>query len=530
MATARAKALRQRQPSAQLASSSYRAADTVRSRQYNDGARGGSADHHIDNRSRETIRELSRSMERNAHEYSVLVGRWCDDMGTPMPRFTTSDDKLNTWLSARFEQRAALQRGGFDARQMSNWAGLVRLWQSHFAFDGDVFVLKQNDGRVSTWEAQNVCGGPQPNQYNRTVGGMRLDASGAATALFIAPNGRGGFPDKARAKEYSADQAFWFANRTRHSQTRGLPPLVSGLDDIERVDALLESTVISGEQASNVYGAIKGISSALARNRGPGTSAPVTAGGKSAPLETSVNPADQTPDWVESSRGALLMLYDQQEYQPIQATHPNVNVSPFMISVLRMIGMGLSYPYEVAFMDMGTLSWSAGKTLITLARGGMSKWRSEVFEPGLSSFLRWNTEREIEEYAGTIPSDFNTDQFVWDWPELPWPDPVKEETRNTLAFQNKTDSPQRLIGHAWKKIREELAEADRLDDKLSVDRLAELQRLIDKENEANPNLKLTRAEVLAILGAKSAPGAFLQGAASQAAIAGSDEPSSKAKD
>jgi hypothetical protein len=518
MTTARATALRLRSPSAKLASNSYRSADTQRSRNHNDGARGGSGDRHVDDRSRDTIRELSRSMERNAHEYAVFLSRWCDDLGTPWPRFTTSDPELNKWLSNRFRLRAGKQKGGFDSRQLNTWSALVRLWQSHLALDGDVFVLKLDNGTVSTWEAQNVAGGPQPNQYRRTTGGLRLDADGAPTAVYLAPNGTGGFPDKARAKEYPVEQAFWFLNRTRHSQTRGLPPLVSALDDIERVDALLESTVISGEQASNVYGAIKGISSELARNRGTGFSAPVTAGGKAAPIETSMNPADNAPDWVDSARGSLLMLYDNQEYQPIAASHPNTNVPPFMISILRMIGMGLSYPYEVAFMDMNTLSWSAGKTLITLARTGMERWRNDVFEPGLSDFLRWWLEREIDDYTGIVPTDFATDQFVWDWPELPWPDPIKEETRNRLAFDNQTDSPQRLLGHHWADIREENAQADLLTDKLTVVRLAELQKLIDIENAKNPNLKMMRAEVLAILGAKTAPGAFLQGAAQQAAV------------
>lgn len=517
MPTARAARLRHRSPTAQLASTSYRAASDVRSRMANDGARGGSADRHVDDRSRDTIRELSRSLERNAHQYSVFIRRWADDMGTPWPRFTTSDENLNKWLAKRFEQRAGLHSGGLDARQINTWSAMNRLWQTHVAFDGDVFALKLDTGRVQTWEAQNICGGPQPNQYRRTTGGLRLDQYGAPTGIFVSPNGAGGFPQKALAKEYSAEQAFWFSYRTRYSQTRGLPPLVSGMDDVERVDAMLESTVISGEQASNVYGAIKGISSALARNRSPGTSAPVTAGGRNAPLETSVNPADNAPDWVESARGALLMLYDNQEFQQVTSNHPNPNVTPFLVSVLRMVGMGLAYPYEVAFMDMGTLNWSASKTLITLARTGMNGWRNDVFQPGLNTFGQWWLEREIDEWNQKLPQDFALDQFVWDWPQLPWPDPVKEETRNTLAFANKTDSPQRLLGREWSRIREENAQADELDDKLTVNRLAKLQREIDAANAANTNLKLQRAEVLAILGAKSAPGAFLQGAAAQAA-------------
>jgi capsid protein len=509
MATARGLALRV-PLSLRAAAGSYRASETTRSRVAVRGA--GGADRHVDDQTRARARELMQDLLRNAHPATVLHGRWLDDLGVPMPRSTTGDEQWDSQVDALWQIDAQRKRGGLDARGMHTWAGLFRGWASATAGDGDVLIVKGEDLMLRTYEAERIAGPSGGNQHQRTVGGVVLGRDGEPLRTYVAPVRAGGWVDAKAAEPVEQEACVFFQHLTRHSQTRGLPVLVAGLDDFERLDSMLESTVIAGEQNSNLFGAIKGLKSELAAGaRGPATSAPISAKGAPAILDTGANPADRVPDYYETARGALLMLYDDQEYQAIQPTAPNLAIGPFMTWMLRLLSLGYSYPYELALMDLGGLSWSSSKTLVTLARAGMARWRGQVFEAGLRDIRNWWLAAKIN--AGLIRPRDDWESHAWDWPELPWPDPLKEEQRNVLAYANGSDSPQRVVGHAWADIRRENHQAVLLSDALAVERLAKLQQSIDVANAANKNLNLTRAEVLAINGAVTAPGAFLQAAA-----------------
>jgi hypothetical protein len=138
-------------------------------------------------------------------------------------------------------------------------------------------------------------------------------------------------------------------------------------------------------------------------------------------------------------------------------------------------------------------------------------------------YLNWLT---TEIAAGRIPARPDFTEVAWDWPQLPWPDPIKEEQRNQLAIANGTDSIQRIVGPAWREILREQAEVAQLRDALAISRIGNIQAEIDKLAKQYPNLALTWAQVITLAGATSAPGAYLQATAAvdQAAGSGSASP------
>lgn len=493
---------------AALAANSYRAAASKRNRGGLSVPTAG-ADYHVDTRTRQDARELSRSLIRNAEHAAVLHSRWQDVMGVAMPRPASADPAWNEQVQKAFEARAKLVRGGFDAAERFAWPALQRQWIGHVGSDGEVYAILLADGTVATCEAHTVTGPAVGNQFQRSIDGVVIDNRNRLVRIYVAPE-RNGVARREEAKPFDAANVLAFVHRTRASQTRGLPPLVAGLDDFERTDSVVESTVISAEQQAALPVVIKKIKSELLKGAGGTGYSPRTANGNPAPIDGGVT-SDTIPDWIDTARNSILMLADDQDVANIPLTQPNMNVPPFVTWMIRCLGLGLGMPYEIAFMDMNSMSWSSGKTLITLARDALAHWRGNVIEPGLSQFYHWWITNEIA--AGRIPARADALSVAWDWPQLPWPDPIKEEQRNNLAIANGTDSLQRIVGPAWRDILREQAEAARLRDTLAIARIGNIQAEIDKLTKQYPNLSLTWAQVITLAGATSAPGAYLQATA-----------------
>ncbi len=233
---------------------------------------------------------------------------------------------------------------------------------------------------------------------------------------------------------------------------------------------------------------------------------PITNNGLPAPMDAGASNVDQVPDYVSAARGALMMLYEDQEFHQVKNENPNLNVPPFMTFLLRLHALGLGYPYELAFMDVGDMSWSAGKTLITLARTSMAKWRTQTFGPTLTHLAMWQVERWADEFNDPMPADASV---VWSWPELPWPDPFKEEQTNKLGRENGTTSTRR-IEPDWQKIQDEIVEEDSRRDTLSIARIARIQQQCNDANKKTEGLDLNWRQIVALVGATSQPGHYLQ--------------------
>ncbi len=504
MAMARAQLLRQRAGMVQASIGSYRAAENPRTRAIRYW--GGSGDVHADHRTRRIIREMTRHLERNSHVWGILHDRWLDDLGTPDPAFRSDDLEWNARMHARWQEKKELARGGWDSRQLVNFSSWFRLFAGSVGRDGDAAVVKVEDGTWALIESDRIDAPMKGNQYQSTITGMTLNRVGAIQKIWVCPMSNG-YPQIGQAVPYAAEDIEFCAHRKRISQTRGMPPLVAGMDDFERGDSLLESTVIQAEQASSIWGVIKKLKAELARGTGGQAIAPVTNNGMKSPLDAGASNIDQVPDYVSAARGALMMLYEDQEFLQVKNENPNLNVPPFMQFLLRLHSLGLSYPYELAFMDMNRNSWSNGKMLITLARTGMKRWREQTFGPTLTHLAQWQLERWADEFNDPLPKNWGT--IRWSWPEIPWPDPLKEEQTNKLARENGTTSTQRMVPE-WRRVQEEITEEDKRRDTLQIERIVEAQKLCNKYNATVPGLDLRWPHVVSLVGATSAPGAYLQ--------------------
>lgn len=465
MATARAHATRRAQGARGLAAAagSFRATNPARSRVR---VFGGSGDYHADRWSRRVLRELSQDLVRNAECYDIFLTGTARLLGAPTPRPTSSSEAWNQQVARRWKGRAMRSRGGFDSRGLQSWHDLCPSWWTAWLRDGDIATIPLDDGTVATVTAEQIDSPTQPgNQHHRTLGGLTMTRRGDVVKVWVAPLDARGRAQLPAAHPWAADEVNLLAWRPDNTYSRGIPILTSGLDNAERIDGLIESEVVSAEQASNLYGALE---RQLAAGQ-VATAAPLSGIDDSGSSTGSPAPDERDQvDYVSFPSGSYLDLPPGLKWTNLQPQRPNLDVPEFMRQLLAMSCAKVGIPYAVIYCDFKGVNWSGNRGLVSLTRDALSGLRASHLEPFVDPLYAWDLGRglatgELRPPAGMSLSDLTA--HAWDWPDRPeWPDPHKEERRHELALSQYTDSLHRIIGPDWlQRITERLAELEAID-------------------------------------------------------------------
>lgn len=451
---------------------SYRAAMNPRTRVSTPF--GGSGDQHVDAWSRRMMRELSRDMDRNADTFRVMNDAFaCAVVGEGVQyRPTTKDPEWNKTVAKKIHEKMLMDRNGVDSRGMrSGYRGQYDYVRS-FAVDGEVGLIKLDDRTVQFFESEQLTNGGR--LAHRDVDGVKMTEAGKVEALHICPYDVMGRLDLGGGDDYEADVVEWVANRSRFSQTRGVPLLVAALDDWERLDSFRESEIIAAEQGSQIYGAIEhppGDS---------GTSKPFTPSNPTVdPSETvrgGVNGQSQI-DWQPTTAGALLDLPNGKKYTPINPQRPNRDAVPFLMELLRQFCANIGLPYEFVYNDVRGLSWSVNRALVQMARDRIKIWQTQFFGPVISNWFKWMLVGMIED--GEIDKHEEWDKHELAWPQISWPDEGAEYEAQQLGLLKGLTTRHRVHGPHWRDILEE--------------RFTELEfasELTAKHNEAYPDFQV----------------------------------------
>lgn len=459
---------------------------------------GGSGDQHADPWSRRIIRELSRDMDRNSDTYRTLMDEWVRVMVGDGVRalFRSSNEEWNQRANRLIHKRMSSIRGGVDSRQMKTGYRLLGDFVRSCGVDGDGAILKLTGAMIQVIESEQITSGTTgmsmgPLNY---CDGIKMDAGGAPKKFHICPySQKTGAIDYGRGKDYDADVVEFVAiGSARSSQTRGLPLLVAGLDDWERIDSYKESEIIAAEQSSMIYGAIEypeGNMGAGARYANDGS-----VGGASAPLPGFRGgfKDDGTIDWNPVSAGYIMELPNGVKYVPINPQRPNRDTAPFLIEMLRQFGANAGLPYELVYNDLRGLSWSIHRAMVVVARDKIKHYQTTYFQPIFTNFYVWLTAQLIEE--GELEEVDGWDEVELAWPQISWPDEGKEFEAQNLGLRSALTNRHKLFGPEWRKMLDE--------------RMIEIiyaSELVTQYNKQYPDFKMTPHEFLGLADTKETP-------------------------
>jgi capsid protein len=202
----------------------------------------------------------------------------------------------------------------------------------------------------------------------------------------------------------------------------------------------------------------------------------------------------------------------------IAPTHPTQNHEAWKKSKLQQILLPLGMPAVVGMMDSQDTSYSGGRIDLQNfgAVTGMTDGELErcILDRLVAIAIREGT---LAGALGNAPEDL---EWQWVWPAIPHVDPVKQATAQRMRKQDGTidDSTAAAEYGLDAATLVESRQREQLEaDKRLLDRIAEMQRYAAKLRKDDASLDIPWPLVLAVSGAQTAPGAFLQGAAATGA-------------
>lgn len=505
---------------------SYRSTDLNRARTIN---RDGSGDRHADDYSRRLARELARDQDRSNGAYRCLVTCFIDlvigEGAMPLP--TSKDLAWNKRVSDfMVEDLATLDIEGADT-----YGALQRKWARAVVNDGDLLLVKTPKG-VATVEADRIDGKASGNQYRRTVGGIQIDSETGARKAFgvCSYNANGSYVRTEDPTWYPPEEVIFTGTSSRKSQVRSLPALVAVLDDSERADSLIESEIITAEQASMIWGFISDPNG----NGAGGAIDPLASANPDGSAAVGGVPTSQNPNGYANPASSvsfqdftagLLTFLGKRSFQQAQTAKPNLNVPEFIRTLMRIFAAELGVPVEMALLDVGRMSWSANKALIAIAKKRHQVWRSQVFGPMFSAIYLWRLGRAIS--AGLLPLVADWRSHLHSWPADPSPDGPDQVTTDQGNLAIGRTSLHRLVGPDWEQVLREQGLEQRVRDSEAIARVLAAHDLIASLKKKDPTLDVTWQQIVTLGGATTAPGAYLAATAKNTqadAEAGLDTP------
>jgi hypothetical protein len=445
-----------------LAARSYQAAESAAARRV---PFDGAGSYHADPRSRDLVRRICRSMDRNASVFSgplttclfLLLG----DGTWPRPRFTgpESDHLSQAWgLDAADSARCP-----FDADGRMSLADLLHQFGRAYLRDGDVLGAFNTTGQVRLVEGDRLCVTSRPGKT--IIDGLEL-SDGKEVAYWVADYGPGGIIDRRTIKRVPRDSAVFSAYRDRVSAARGVSPLAAAVENLDLVDRMGDSEAATAAMSARVLSFI----------------------------ERTGN--DENADIIDQNRveigdAAMVAVPKGWKSTPNNTNRPNLNVPAFRLQEMRSAYMVLGIPFELLTQDLNQLNFAASRSLKKLAETGLGQWRRRIFGALLSRLVSgWLAQRGQDP---TLP-------VAWDWPRLDLHDRNKEAAADSAEIENRTASRRRLVGPDRLAILDELAEEERHQDALLLKRIEAADVGVEALRTKRPEIDLTWRDVVQLPG------------------------------
>lgn len=318
-----------------------------------------------------TLREHSRDLIRNAPLAAGAVNTVVTNVvGTGLAMQSRIDHEflgLDAEAASRWQKSAEREyrlwcenRFECDATSTQNFYGMQDLVFRSALVNGDVVAIlpwRQVAGCVYGLKVQAVEGDrlatPPDQVTNPSIfGGVEVDDFGATVALHVAdrhPNALARVRGKVtfnriavRGETSGRLNAIHLFRRTRPDQRRGEPYLAAVIEPLKQLDRYTEAEIMAA--------VISGMFTVFVEH-GADDSAPV-------PIDDGGKPGSESE--VQLASGAIVDLEHGAKASFANPGRPNVAFDPFVMAVLRQIGVALELPFEVLIKHY-TASYSAAR-------------------------------------------------------------------------------------------------------------------------------------------------------------------------
>ena len=411
---------------------------------------GGRADFHLEQTlDRRSLVDRARQLERNSVFADVLLQ--CSTENVIGQGFTlqpnTADDDWNAKALSLWNEWGRDP----DVRGMSSWSELLALKYRSYLRDGDVGTILLGDGKIQTFESDQLSTPFGSFLQRDMVDGITLDRRGRPTsyAIVTSPDPVNSAVRHQQHETIPAESVVFLARRQRLGQTRGVPSFAGSAWLFDQIDGTIEAVTIAARMAAS-FGLVV-----------------TSASGKLSGLPNSSKTSDGVTrrKWTIEP-GMFKTLRPDESLAQIKPEQPTTNFPEYIASLVRFVALEFSLPLEL-FYDFSNANFSNHKAAMLTAQRTW-RCRQKVMSAYSSRIYLWKLIQWMKQ--GLLPVREDALEHEWDLPGWRWLDPVKEFQAAQAAVDAGFDSPSGVVqrqGGNFKAIqaqrKRDLAEMETVD-------------------------------------------------------------------
>lgn len=345
-----------------------------------------------------------------------------------------------------------------DIAQQQNFYELQALVLRSVLESGDCFTLLPDGQRSATQpyalrlqvlEADRVGNPLGQMDSARIAGGVRLDERGAPEAFHLYHQHPGGWLPGQGGALYAGQwvervgrsgrrRMLHHLRKLRPGQPRGLPYLAPIIDCIKQISRYTEAEIMAAVITAYLTVFIE------------------TPTGATAPVFDGTAPGDGAPGQeVGLGMGAVVGLAAGEKPHTVNPGRPNPNFEPFILAVIKQMGMALGLPYELLVKQFNS-SYSASKAALLDAWvyfRSVRTWLSLSFcQPVYETWLA----EAVAIGRIAAPGFFSDPLLRWAYTRAAWPgdsmgsiNPKEEVAAYTAAIDARLMTRERAEWELW---------------------------------------------------------------------------------
>ena len=376
----------------------------------------GGADQHQDQRTLDRLRETSRDLDRNSCIIHGMIDRFVDNVVGPTFGFRAMTDSKD-WNQAAHEWMVEKMGPETDVRGLFDFHEYLGLTLRALATDGDNFWLNVTGGQTQIIEAHQV-GTPRDlrSSRNNVVNGVKMNANGRATAIFVGKESFDGLLPQSTSDEVtriSAENWIWPAYRTRYSQTRGVPMISAALSHFDLLDDYINNeslaAAIDACLAFFIQGDIDYDSLPDDQYTEEGADGTGTA---------------TTETLQQVQPGMIARLGKNEKVEQFGAKRPGTQFAPFLRASIRILGAEMGMPLELVLLDFSDGNFSSQRAAMLAAYRRFRIWQNWlVRNVATPQYRRWIGQAIA---AGDLAPNDQAGRVKWFPPQWAWVKPEDE--------------------------------------------------------------------------------------------------------